>query len=106
MFERDEEVKKKHAEEFFGKTFPRWCEVLQKRVEENSSPNYIVGDKITIADFAMAAVAYATFLNDNFAQKDLLLGVVEKYPKLLEYFRHLGEVDLKDYLQTRKASPW
>ena len=64
-FNPDEEQKKKLMEEFFMKTFPTWLAILQKRLEENTSPDHMVGDKMTIADFALAALAYSTFFNEN-----------------------------------------
>ena len=57
-FAPTEELKKSSFETLWSTTFPKWLEVIQKRVETNSSPDHIVGDKPTIADFALAAFAY------------------------------------------------
>jgi glutathione S-transferase len=78
---------------------------MQKRIEGNSSPDHIVGDKVTIADFALAALAYSTFLNESNASREIALPIAEKYPKLLDYFRGLGD-KLKDYLEKRPKYPW
>lgn len=104
-FNPDEEAKKALFKTFYEVTFPKWLEAIQKRVETNSSPDHIVGDKLTIADFALAALAYATFLNDSNPMHKEQLEIVEKYPKLLDYFRGLGD-KLKDYLASRKTYPW
>jgi glutathione S-transferase len=104
-FNPDEETKKALFQVFYDTTFPKWLDVIEKRVAANSSPDHIVGDKVTIADFALAALAYSTFLNEANPTKDQQLAIVEKYPKLLDYFRGMGE-KLKDHLASRKPSPW
>ena len=71
----------------------------------NSSQKYIVGDKITIADFQLAAIAYASFLNESSASRDTTLAIVERYPLFLQYAKGLGE-EIKDYISARKPSPW
>jgi hypothetical protein len=37
---------------------------MQKRLEENTSNKYIVGDKMTIADFDNAHISHDHILND------------------------------------------
>lgn len=64
MFEKDSETKKKLFEDFLSRIFPQWCQVMQKRLQENSTQKYIAGDKMSIADFALAGLAYSTFMND------------------------------------------
>lgn len=63
-FAPDEETKKSLFEAFYTTTFPKWLEVIQKRLNENTSQEYIVGDKMSIADFALASLAYSSFLNE------------------------------------------
>lgn len=104
-FARDEEEKKALFKTFYETTFTKWLTVIDKRVKENTSQKYIVGDKITIADFTLAALAYSTFLNENNPSKDVQRPIVEQFPVLLAYFQSLGE-DLKEYLSTRISSPW
>ena len=104
-FATEEEQKKGLLETFFTTTFPNWCAIMEKRLKANTSPVHFVGDKLTIADFALAAVAYSTFLNEACAGKDAQLAIVEKHPELLNYFKAMGE-QLKDHLASRKPSPW
>ena len=92
-------------EEFFGKTLPKWFEIMEKRLKENSSHEYIVGEKMTIADFSLAALAYGSFLNEENPTKDMQYAIAEKYPVFLEYVKGLGE-KLHDYIASRKPSPW
>lgn len=104
-FHPNEETKKTLLEAFLANTLPRFLAAFEKRLEGNSSPDKIVGDKHTIADFALAALAYSSFLNEANPMKAQILEVASKFPKLLDYFNGLGET-LKEHLATRKPSPW
>ena len=63
-FTQDEEAKKELFKTFYETTYTKWLEVISNRLKANSSQKYIVGDKITIADIQLAALAYSTFLNE------------------------------------------
>jgi glutathione S-transferase len=104
-FAPNEETKKALFQTFYETTFPKFLDAIQKRVEGNTSKDHIVGDSITIADFALASLAYSTFLNNSNPQKDQQLAIVEKYPTLLAYFKSLGEQN-KEYLEKRPQYPW
>ena len=104
-FNPNEELKKQLFADFYGKTLPSFVESIQKRLEGNTTQAFIVGESLTIADFALAAVAYSSFLNENNPSRADQLAIVEKYPVALAYFQGLGE-PLKDYLAARKPSPW
>lgn len=104
-FAGDEEAKKASFVIFYETTFPKFLDAMQNRVKGNSSPDHIVGDKVTIADFALGALAYSTFLNDLNTSKDTQLAIVEKYPFLLDYFKGVGEQN-KEYLETRTKYQW
>jgi hypothetical protein len=45
---------KARKEAFMSTQFPVWTKAMDKRIGANSSPHYAVGNKITIADFAIA----------------------------------------------------
>ena len=98
------ELQKTLFSEFYGKTLPTFFEALQKRIDQNSSPDKVVGDKMTIADFALASVAYSSFMNESNPSKAEQFTVLEKFPKLLDYFTGLGET-MKEYLETRPKCP-
>lgn len=104
-FNPDAEAGKQLMADFQAKTFPHFLQCIQKRLEQNSSPDHIVGEKHTIADIALAAVAYSSFLNEHNPTRAEQLAIVEQYPKVLDYFKQLGEV-FKEYLTARKPSPW
>ena len=90
---------------FYETTYPKWLTVIESRLKSNTTQKYIVGDKMTIADFLIAAIAYGTFMNEGNANKDVQLAIVEKFPVLLEYVKGLGE-ELKEYLAARPVYPW
>ncbi len=104
-FNPDEEAKKAAFEAFYSEFLPKWFGVIQKRLESNTSQKHIVGDKMTIADISMAAVAYSSFFNEGNPMKDTQQEILSKFPVLKEYFTHLGE-HWKDYLAARHSSPW
>jgi glutathione S-transferase len=104
-FAPTEELKKQKMGEFLANTLPKFLAAFEKRLEGNSSPDKMVGDKHTIADFALAALAYSSFLNEANPAREAQLEVANKFPKLMDYFNGLGET-LKDHLSTRGTSPW
>ena len=59
----DEDAKKALLEKFLAISLPAWLTVIDKRLEANSSKHYIVGDKLSTADFCIASWVYGTVLN-------------------------------------------
>lgn len=103
-FNPSEEAKAGLFTEFYGNTLPRYFSAFEKRLEGNTS-GFLVGDKITIADFALAALAYSSFLNENNPNRQQPLEVVEKFPNFKKYTEGLKD-HIKTHLETRKPSPW
>ena len=101
----DEAAKADLFKTYFGTTLPQWLTATSKRLHANSSKNFIVGDKITIADFAIAGFIYSIYLNDLSQAKDAVAGVMAEFPELDAYFKGLAE-PLKEYLETRPKNPW
>lgn len=101
----DEASKPELFKTFFGTTIPAWCTAISKRLIANSSQSFIVGDKITIADFAIAAFIYSLYLNELSEAKDAVGGIMANFPELDAYFKGLGE-PLKERLETRPKTPW
>ena len=62
-FEKDEERKKTFEADFLN-WLPGWINAIQKRIANNSDPHYVVGNKRTIADFALAMVAFNLINNE------------------------------------------
>ena len=106
-FEKDEE-RKKTLEANFLNWLPGWIVAIQKRIEKNSNPHFVVGEKRTIADFALAMVAFNMINNEanpHFAVVSPL-AKKEDYPVLTTYLTQLHE-ELKEYLTSRpQPRPW
>ena len=62
--EQDAEKKAANKESFLTKFLPAWLDAIEKRISANSTQKYIVGDKITIADFALAGFGFSFILNE------------------------------------------
>ena len=102
-FEKDAERKKQLEGEFLA-WLPGWLKAISKRIENNEDPKYAVGTKRTIADFALAHVAFSNIFNEanpHYAQTEPLTKK-EDYPVLATYLENLKE-ELKDYLAARPS---
>ena len=97
-FEMHEE-KKAVFKEAWLKLLPIWVAAIEKRLEANGG-KYIAGDKITIADFALAYVAFGLFMNDDNPHYRETLDIIKHHSVLLTYINGLKE-DLQVRLSTR-----
>ena len=104
-FYAKEEEKKVLLDTMFQTTLPKWLAAIEKRLKTNSSQKFISGDKMTIADFALASLAFSTFLNERNPLRVQLMGNLEHFPVVNAYFIGLGE-ELKEHLSTRAPSSW
>jgi glutathione S-transferase len=91
---------------FMETTLSNWLAVMEKRIQANSSQKYFVGDKITIADFGLAAWAYSVALNEQSQMFGPMNEILSHFPTFHAYLKGLGEDDLKDYLAGRPKCPW
>lgn len=101
QFEKDEEKKKTLEAEFLA-WLPTWVAAVQKRIANNSDPHYAVGNKRTIADFALACVAF-NFINNEANPHHAVVAPLtkkEEHPVLTTYLTKLHE-ELKEYLTSR-----
>ncbi|CDW71686.1 glutathione s-transferase [Stylonychia lemnae] len=105
LYYHDPEAKEKMIADFIAKNVPALFEAIQKRLEENSCPDKLVGEKLTIADFGVASISFSQFMNKQNVYYEQYQEILSKYPKVLDYFNGLGEV-LKEHLETRKPSPY
>lgn len=104
VFNQNQEEQAKQFEEAFTNTLPKFFGILEKRLKDNSSQKRIVGDNLTIADFALAAFFYSSSFNDANPRQKEYLAVLEKFPTLKEYVEGLRE-DLKEHLEKRPSAP-
>jgi glutathione S-transferase len=100
-FEQDEEKKKAGFHNFIENIFPPWLTAIEKRIAANSSPHHAVGDKLTIADFAIGAWAYSAVYNEGNPVHHQFQEVVAKFPHVHAYLTHLGEHEFKEFLEHR-----
>eukprot|EP00347_Sterkiella_histriomuscorum_P006172 403353788 len=103
-FNPNEETKAALLANFYYNTLPRFIAAFDKRLEGNTT-GFIVGDRITIADFALAAFAYSLFLNEICPVKAQIEEVVKRFENFYKYSLGLGE-HVKAHLDTRKPAPW
>ena len=79
---------------------------LSKKLEHGK--DFLVGDKITIADFHVASIIFAHVFNDNYAggaaftdKGKAIVAEHEVFAKYCERMQH----QLKEHLETRAAAP-
>ena len=97
-FESNEE-KKAIFKENWLKMLPIWVAAIEKRLEANGG-KYIVGDKITIADFALAAIGFNLLLNEANPHYAETLPFIKDHEILKKYAGGLKE-ELGAYLASR-----
>jgi glutathione S-transferase len=97
-FESNEEKKAVFKENWL-KNLPMWVAAIEKRLEANGG-KYIAGDKITIADFALAYVGFGLLLNEANPHYAESLPFIKDREILKKYANGLKE-DLAAHLSTR-----
>ena len=80
--ETDEEVKKEKGKEALTVFLPNWLSAHEKRVTANGHENFLVGDKLTIADIQFLGLVRVLFKNEKVPFHEQLLGVFSQFPKL------------------------
>ena len=75
-FAPTEEAKTQAFSDLTNSVLPRFFGAFEKRLESNQS-GFFVGDKISIADFVIGAMAYSSFLNENSPYREILFPVAE-----------------------------
>ncbi|GAB5037747.1 glutathione s-transferase [Nannochloropsis oceanica] len=93
--EADEEKKMAMRKELAETTYPKWFGLLSKKMEENGSGPYFVGDSLTIADLQ----AYSTF---TWLSSGVLDGVP---PTILDAFPRL-QAGIKAVGSHEKIKAW
>ena len=76
-FQSDEEKKKAQQQDFLTNFFPKWLSVFEKRLNENTSKDYLVGDKITNADFNLGYLINSIIYNDASEYSAVLKDIFE-----------------------------
>ena len=79
---------------------PKWLAALDKRVAANPDKNFIVGDSLTIADFAMAAAIFSLWYNEANDFYAVLKPAWDSHENLKTYAENL-QTTFADYLAAR-----
>ncbi len=85
---------------------PNTLRAVDKRLKENSSPNFAIGDKLTVTDFGLTTVIYTIFLNESFEYHVHFKACFEGFPHLKAYAETMKENHFKEYLANRPVRPW
>ena len=99
----DDEEKKKQIGEIIGTKLTKFLGILEKRLKENSSQEFLVGNSLTIADFLQAAVYTGVYTNGD--RKEAFGPLIEKFPTLDAYYKGLVKL-FDEYLSKREPRPF
>eukprot|EP00347_Sterkiella_histriomuscorum_P018302 403346025 len=99
--EKDPELLKKAKHELFTNTFPKWCEAIEKRLQNNVTQKYIVGNKLTIADMTYAGRYTAQVNNPLCPYKEDVEKVVDQFKNIKTW----GDNMFKEFEEYHKQRP-
>jgi glutathione S-transferase len=100
-YEPDEEKKKVLTETLIGTYIPFWLGAIENRLKNNSTNHYLVGDKISIADFGVTALIYSFFVNEANDSYSVMKPIIDSFENVKAYYENMGSVELKEYLEKR-----
>jgi len=95
--ETDEEAKKQKGVEALTNQIPAWLAAVEKRITTNGHENFLVGDKLTVADTQLLGLVRVLFKNEKVPFHEQLEAVYSQYPKLNALIDNLSKhfVDYK-----------
>ena len=102
-YTKDEDEKKKLLEEYLENFFPKYLGYFDKQLQNNSSKEFMVGDKITIVDFLMLH-RLERIANNDFL-KEPVGAILDTFPTLKEYYEIRYEAQ-KEYFENRPVCPY
>ena len=94
--------KKETFKENWLKMLPIWVEAIEKRITANGG-KFVAGDKITIADFAIASIAFNLLRNEANPHIAISLPLIKDHEVLRNYSHRLKEA-LSEHL-TKRPQP-
>ena len=106
QFEQDTDKKIELFTKWAGETFPATLAKLEKRLAANSSQNFLVGDKLSTADFVLFSAMFGFVHNEGFEHREPLAHALAQNPLLNAYVEHHRATTLKEYLATRPVRPF
>lgn len=94
-----DEVKKNYLDKFFNENLPNLLQTVENSLAKGNK-NYLVGESITIADFALLEFAQRILLNNDW--KDRCTETLSKLPTLTAYLEaRMNDEGFKAYLKQR-----
>ena len=78
--------------------------ICEKMLESNGLSKYIIGDTMTIADFAMCALLFNCLKNQMGPFKDVFAPYLMEFPAVGAYSKRM-ESEMSKYLTKREAYP-
>ena len=88
--------------ELLTKGLPNFLAKIEKRV---AGRKWIVGDRITCADFVLGALLTSTVANENNPNYYAMAHIVKSYPAVCAFIENF-KAEMKDYLASRPACPF
>ena len=88
--------------ELLTKQLPQFLSKIEKRV---SGKKWIIGDRITIADFMLGGLLTSTVANEGNPNYYAMAHIVKSYPGVCTYIENF-KAEMKDYLASRPVSPF
>ena len=105
LYEKDEEKQKELQTTFFTVTHPQTLATFERKLIANSSQNFLVGDRMTTADFQLFGLLQNIAFNEHNPQASILAATFEPFPVLKAYMEYHINNTFKEYLASRPASP-
>ncbi|CDW88198.1 glutathione s-transferase [Stylonychia lemnae] len=103
-WEKDEEKKKEILANWLANTFPKFLTAFEKRLESQGHSKFLVGEKLTIADFSFSSLISVIVYNELSETSATLRETYETFPRLKEYAHNMKEI-FNDYLESRPKRP-
>ena len=101
------EEKIKLEDEYYGTHLPKYLNKMENRLNQRSNGSkYLVGDKISIADFLLLGWAHMFVFNESCSASKQHLKVMKNHTIFSDYIHSVSE-DVREYLDNRpKGLPW
>ena len=98
--EKDPEALKKAKQELYGEVYPRWCDAIEKRLQNNVTQKFLVGSKLTIADCSFAGRYLGMVGNSLSPFREDVEKLFNERKAIKTWGDNMEEI-FKEYLQSR-----
>mmetsp|Transcript_23863 Transcript_23863/g.18215 ORF Transcript_23863/g.18215 Transcript_23863/m.18215 type:complete len:210 (-) Transcript_23863:77-706(-) len=105
FFSQNEEEKKEAGIKATTEVLPKFLSKLDKILAANVTQDYLVGDKITIADFFVGSWVYSMIRNPNNPGHAMLGGLLDPHENVKKWADNFAKVN-EERLSSRPAKPY